>query len=110
MAMLPQPNRNVAMQQNADVMQAMQGGGGAMSNPQTQQAREMIMQLMEQTGLTPDQLKELGKLAEMSIQDKQVYPMFMERLRRFGLSDAEGLRGDIDYQALAIFATAAKLI
>jgi hypothetical protein len=34
----------------------------------------------------------------------------MERLRRFGLSDAEGLRGDIDYQALAIFATAAKLI
>jgi hypothetical protein len=36
--------------------------------------------------------------------------MFLDRLRKFGLDDAEGMQGDIDYQALAVFATAAKLI
>lgn len=110
MAIPPQPNSNVAMQQNADVMQAMQGGGASTNDPRVEQARSMITQLMQQTGLSPEQLKELGKLAEMTIQDKQAYPMFLDRLRKFGLSDAEGMQGDIDYQALAVFATAAKLI
>jgi hypothetical protein len=110
MVMPPQSNSNVAMQQNADVMQAMQGGDASANDPRVEQARGMITQLMQQTGLSPEQLKELGKLAEMTIQDKQAYPMFLDRLRKFGLSDAEGMRGDIDYQALAVFATAAKLI
>jgi hypothetical protein len=110
MELPPQANSNVAMQQNADVMQAMQGGGDAMGNPQVQQAQQMLMQAMQQTGLQPEQLKELGQLAEMSIQDKQAYPMFLDRLRRFGLSDAESMQGEIDYRALAVFAAAAKLI
>jgi len=110
MELPPQANSNVAMQQNADVMQAMQGGANPMSNPQVQQAQQMLTQLMQETGLSPEQLKELGKLAEMTIQDKQAYPMFLDRLRKFGLDDAEGMQGDIDYQALAVFATAAKLI
>jgi hypothetical protein len=110
MELPPQANSNVAMQQNADVMQAMQGGANQMSNPQVQQAQQMLTQMMQETGLSPEQLKELGKLAEMTIQDKQAYPMFLDRLRKFGLDDAEGMQGDIDYQALAIFATAAKLI
>lgn len=110
MELPPQANSNVAMQQNADVMQAMQGGANQMSNPQVQQAQQMLTQLMQETGLSPEQLKELGKLAEMTIQDKQAYPMFLDRLRKFGLDDAEGMQGDIDYQALAVFATAAKLI
>jgi len=110
MELPPQANSNVAMQQNADVMQAMQGGASPMSNPQVQQAQQMLTQMMQETGLSPEQLKELGKLAEMTIQDKQAYPMFLDRLRKFGLDDAEGMQGDIDYQALAVFATAAKLI
>ena len=110
MELPPQANSNVAMQQNADVMQAMQGGSNQMSNPQVQQAQQMLTQMMQETGLSAEQLKELGKLAEMTIQDKQAYPMFLDRLRKFGLDDAEGMQGDIDYQALAVFATAAKLI
>ena len=110
MELPPQANSNVAVQQNADVMQAMQGGANQMSNPQVQQAQQMLTQMMQETGLSPEQLKELGKLAEMTIQDKQAYPMFLDRLRKFGLDDAEGMQGDIDYQALAVFATAAKLI
>jgi hypothetical protein len=88
----------------------MQGGNNFANNPQIEQAKQMVMQLMQEHGLMPEQLKELGQLAEMSIQNKQAYPMFLERLRRFGLGDAESMQGDIDYQALAIFATAAKLI
>jgi hypothetical protein len=110
MELPPQANSNVAMQQNADVMQAMQGGGDAMGNPQVQQAQQMLMQAMQQTGLQPEQIKQLGQLAEMTIKNKQAYPLFVGKLQEFGMSDGQSLRGDIDYQALAIFATAAKLI
>ena len=110
MVITPQENMNVAAQQNADVMQAMQGGRNPMDDPQMQQTQQMLIQAMGQFGVTPEQLKQLGKLAEMSIQDKQGYPLFLQKLRDFGMADAESMRGDVDYQALAVFATAAKLI
>lgn len=83
---------------------------GDMNDPRVQEARRVISELMQETGLLPEQLKILGQSAEMAIHDKRGYPMFLKKLRDFGLADAEDLRGDIDYQALAIFATAAKLI
>ena len=110
MALPPPTNNNVALQQNADVMQAMQGGNSAMSNPQVQQAQQAVMQAMQEAGLQPEQIKQLGQLAEMTIKDKQAYPLFVGKLQEFGMSDGQSLRGDIDYQTLAIFATAAKLI
>lgn len=110
MAITPQENMNVAAQQNADVMQAMQGGSNPMDDPQMQQTQQTLIQAMNQFGVTPEQLKQLGQLAEMTIKDKQAYPLFVGKLQEFGMSDGQSLRGDIDYQALAIFATAAKLI
>ena len=96
----PQQNMNVAAQQTP----------GNMNDPRVQEARRVISELMQETGLLPEQLKILGQSAEMAIYDKRGYPMFLKKLRDFGLADAEDLRGDIDYQALAIFATAAKLV
>lgn len=110
MPITPQENMNVAAQQNQDVMRVMQGGGDIMNDPQVQQAQQALMSAMEQSGLSPEQLKQLGRLAEMTIQDKQAYPLFLQKLRDFGLDDAESMQGEIDYQALAVFATAAKLI
>ena len=81
-----------------------------MNDPQMQQTQQMSIQAMNQFGVTPEQLKQLGRLAEMSIQDKQAYPLFVGKLQEFGMSDAQSMQGEIDYQALAIFATAAKLI
>jgi hypothetical protein len=96
----PQPNMNVAAQQ----------GQGDMNDPRVHEARRVVYELMKETGLLPEQLKQLGQAAEMAIYNKQSYPLFIKKLRDFGLDDAEDLRGDIDYQALAVFATAAKLI
>jgi len=110
MALPPPTNNNVALQQNADVMQAMQGGSNPMDDPQMQQTQQMLIQAMNQFGVTPEQLKQLGQLAEMTIKDKQAYPLFLQKLRDFGMADAERMQGEVDYQALAIFATAAKMV
>lgn len=110
MATPPQQNPNVAPQQDAAVMQAMQPAADPMQRPEVQQAKQQLVALMQETGLTPPQLQELGKAAEMAIRDKRGYPLFLKKLRQAGLADAEDLRGDIDYQALAVFATAAKMI
>jgi hypothetical protein len=110
MAIPPQQNPNVAPQQDAAVMQAMKPATSPMDNPQVQQAKQELLALMQETGLTPPQLKDLGKAAEMAIRDKRGYPLFLKKLRQAGLADAEDLRGDIDYQALATFATAARMM
>jgi hypothetical protein len=96
----PKQNLNVAAQQNARVM----------NNPQVQEARRKTLEIMETFGLSTDQMKQLGQAAELAIQDKRAYPLFLKKLREFDLDDAEDFRGDIDYQALAIFATAARML
>lgn len=96
----PQQNMNVAPQQSADVM----------SNPQVQEARRVVLEMMQEIELTPDQIKQIGRAAELAIYDKRAYPLFIKKLREFDLDDIEDLRGEIDYQALAIFATAARLV
>ena len=110
MAIPPQQNPNVAPQQDAAVMKAMQPAADPMQRPEVQQAKQQLLTLMQETGLTTPQLKDLGKAAEMAIRDKRGYPMFIKKLRDSGLADAEDLRGDIDYQALVVFATAAKMV
>jgi hypothetical protein len=106
----PQPNKNVALQQTADVMSAMKGGKSPMDDPKVQEARQAVMAAMQEADLQPHQIKELARLAEMSIRDRRAYAMFLKKLRDFGLSDAEDLRGDVDYGALLIFATMGKLV
>jgi PP-loop superfamily ATP-utilizing enzyme len=110
MELPPQETLNAAPQQFDSVMEALKIDKTPINRPEVEKAKQELLALMRETGLSKSQLLEIGKAAEMSIYNKKAYPMFLDRLRKSGLADAEDLRGDIDYRALAIFATAAKMI
>lgn len=110
MANPPQQNMNVAAQQSPDVMQAMQKDMNPMSDPQMAEAKRAAMDLLEDTGLTVIDLKELGQAAELAIYDKNLYPMFLQKIKELGQEDPRVFGSVINYAALATLATAAKLL
>jgi hypothetical protein len=55
-------------------------------------------------------LKELGKAAELAIHDKNLYPMFLQKIKELGQEDPKVFGSVINYAALATIATAAKLV
>lgn len=110
MELPPQETIDAAPQQDDEVMDALRVEKTPITKPEVIKAKEQLLALMRETGLSKQNLLKIGKAAEMSIYDKRAYPMFLYQLRKAGLADAEDLRGDIDYQALAVFSTAAKLL
>ncbi len=110
MATPPQQNMNVAAQQSSDVMQAMQKDMNPMSDPQMAEAKRAALDLLEDTGLTVIDLKELGQAAELAIYDKNLYPMFLQKIKELGQEDPRVFGSVINYAALATLATAAKLL
>jgi hypothetical protein len=110
MANPPQQNMNVAAQQSPDVMQAMQKDMNPMSDPQMAEAKRAALDLLEDTGLTVIDLKELGQAAELAIYDKNLYPMFLQKIKELGQEDPRVFGSVINYAALATLATAAKLL
>lgn len=110
MANPPQQNMNVAAQQSPDVMQAMQKDMNPMSDPQMAEAKRAALDLLEDTGLTVIDLKELGQAAELAIYDKNLYPMFLQKIKELGQEDPRVFGSVINYAALATLATAARLL
>jgi hypothetical protein len=101
---------NVAAQQSPDVMQAMQKDVNPMSDPRMAEAKRAALDLLEDTGLTVIDLKELGQAAELAIYDKNLYPMFLQKIKELGQDDPRVFGSVINYAALATLATAAKLL
>lgn len=110
MANPPQQNMNVAAQQSPDMMQVMQKDMNPMSDPRMAEAKRAALDLLEDTGLTVIDLKELGKAAELAIYDKNLYPMFLQKIKELGQDDPRVFGSVINYAALATLATAAKLL
>lgn len=110
--MTPPPQKNSAFPTpgNSDVMNAMKKEKAPPANKQVEQAKQQLLSMMQEEGVTPEQMMELGRMAQASIKDKKAYPMFIQTLIKFNLADPKDFRGDIDYQALAIVAAASKLI
>jgi hypothetical protein len=110
MATPPQQNMNVAAQQNPDMMKVMQKDIDPMSDPQMAEAKRAALDLLEDTGLSIIDLKELGQAAELAIHDKNLYPMFLQKIKELGQEDPKVFGSVINYAALATIATAAKLV
>ena len=85
-------------------------GFSKMQNPQVEEAKKQVAEMMRETGVTSAQLRDVGKAAEVAIYNKKLYPIFVQKMMKHGLADRTDFRGGVDYQALALFATIAKLV
>jgi hypothetical protein len=66
--------------------------------------------MMQETGLSAQDVKELGNAADLVLYNKNLYPMFLEKVRELGQEDERVFGPTINYGVLAVLATAARLV
>lgn len=72
------------------------------------EARQMVRQAMQEDGVSADTLINLGKMAESVLQDKSLYPQFLQAVIDNDLIE-EDVETEIDYELIGIFATLGKV-
>ena len=80
-------------------------------NQQVEQAKSKVNEILKNNNVKPNDLIILGKVAELVIKDKALYPMLIDKAKQIGLNDVANLNKSIvDYQVLATLITTGKLL
>lgn len=78
-------------------------------NPVTKQmATDKITQMVNQSGIPPSMLAQIGQLAEQAIHDPKKYPQFVNFMVQHKLETAEELKKP-DYQMLGMMVVVGKV-
>jgi hypothetical protein len=105
-----QKKSDFSAQQTQASLQGLQQDLNPMLNPKVAEAKRVAMMMMEETGMSAQEIKELGNAAELAIYNRSLYPMFLEKVRELGQDDDRVFGPTINYGVLAVLATAAKLV
>lgn len=105
-----QKKSDFSAQQTQASLQGLQQELNPMSNPKVAEAKRVVMQMMQETGLSAQDVKELGNAADLVLYNKNLYPMFLEKVREMGQEDERVFGPTINYGVLAMLATAARLV
>jgi hypothetical protein len=105
-----QKKSDFSAQQTQASLQGLQQELNPMSNPKVAEAKRVVMQMMQETGLSAQDVKELGNAADLVLYNKNLYPMFLEKVRELGQEDERVFGPTINYGVLAMLATAARLV
>ena len=76
---------------------------------QVEQTKQMVRDAMAEDGVTSKTLIRLGKMAEDVLQDKTLYPKFLQAIVDSDLADKEELSKKIDYQLIGVMATLGEM-
>jgi hypothetical protein len=70
---------------------------------QVTETKQMVRDAMQEEGVTPETLIRLGSLAKKVLEDKSLYPQFLQEIIASDLAEEEDLSGQIDYQLVGVF-------
>ena len=76
---------------------------------EVEQIKQMVKDAMAEDGVTSQTLIQLGKMAEDVLQDKTLYPKFLQAIVDSDLADKEELSKKIDYQLIGVMATLGEM-
>lgn len=105
-----QKKSDFSQQQTLASLQGLQQDLNPMTNPKVAEAQRVAKMMMEETGMSAQDLKELGNAAELAIYNRSLYPMFLAKVRELGQEDERVFGPRMNYGILAVLATAAKLV
>jgi hypothetical protein len=96
-------------QLNQDVMGAVARKGKPSVDPKVEKAKQDIKQIMVEKGISPEMVVRGGKMAQMAISNKTMYPAMVQMAVREGLVQPNEIGPKIDYQFLAGVVSAGKI-
>lgn len=109
MAIAPQKDLIDAPQQQPDVMGAVARKGKKTVRPEVQQAKEQIREIMKSQNMSPDMVVRAGKMAELAIRNKAMYPAMVQLAVKERMIEPNQIGPGIDYKFLASVVSAGRI-
>jgi hypothetical protein len=70
---------------------------------QVAETKQMVREAMQEDGVTPQVLIDLGDMAKAVLQDPSMYPQFAQAILDNDLAEEEDVSAKIDYQLVGVF-------
>jgi hypothetical protein len=70
---------------------------------QVAETKQMVRQAMQEEGVTPQVLIDLGDMAKAVLQDSSMYPQLAQAILDNDLAEEEDVSKEIDYQLVGVF-------
>jgi hypothetical protein len=79
------------------------------TSQQVEEVKQMVRQAMQEEGVSADTLIRLGQMAEAVLQDKSMYPQFIQAIIDNDLAEEEDISTELDYELISVFATLGEI-
>ena len=77
---------------------------------QVAETKQMVKESILEEGLDPNIFVRLGAMAQAVLNNKALYPQFLQAVVDSGLAEEADFTGDIDYQIVGVFVAAGEMV
>jgi hypothetical protein len=82
-----------------------------MSTPeQYAETKQMVRQAMQEDGISAQTLIQLGDLAKKVLEDKSLYPQFLQTVIQSGLAEEDDMDEEIDYEIIGVMVALGEMV
>ena len=74
------------------------------------QTKQMVKESILEEGINPNTLIQLGAMAQAVLNNKALYPQFLQAVVDSGLAEEADFTGKIDYQIIGVFVAAGEMV
>ena len=82
-----------------------------MSTPeQYAETKQMVRQAMQEEGVSAQALIQIGDLAKKVLEDKSLYPQFVQAVIQNGLAEEDDMDEEIDYEIIGVMVALGEMV
>ena len=82
-----------------------------MSTPeQYAETKQMVRQAMQEENVSAQALIQIGDLAKKVLEDKSLYPQFLQAVIQSGLAEEDDMDEEIDYEIIGVMVALGEMV
>jgi len=82
-----------------------------MSTPeQYAETKQMVREAMQEEGVSAQALIQIGDLAKKVLEDKSLYPQFLQAVIQSGLAEEDDMDEEIDYEIIGVMVALGEMV
>ena len=74
------------------------------------ETKQMVRQAMQEEGVSAQALIQIGDLAKKVLEDKSLYPQFVQAVIQNGLAEEDDMDEEIDYEIIGVMVALGEMV
>ena len=74
------------------------------------ETKQMVRQAMQEEGVSAQALIQIGELAKKVLEDKSLYPQFVQAVIQNGLAEEDDMDEEIDYEIIGVMVALGEMV